>query len=112
MPALEKQECTSLGDLTVAMNHDEVSRHLDMLDPRWQYKAEDAVIEHSFVFKNYYQTMAFANVVAQVAHQQDHHPVMILEYRNCTVQYSTHSAGGISIKDFICAAKINAAMKL
>jgi 4a-hydroxytetrahydrobiopterin dehydratase len=56
--------------------------------------------------------MAFINVIVQVAHQQDHHPDISFGYNNCTVNYSTHSVGGLSINDFICAAKTNAAQKL
>jgi 4a-hydroxytetrahydrobiopterin dehydratase len=56
--------------------------------------------------------MAFVNVIAQVAHQQDHHPELTVSYNRCTVSYTTHSVGGLSKKDFICAAKINAAQNL
>jgi 4a-hydroxytetrahydrobiopterin dehydratase len=56
--------------------------------------------------------MAFVNVIAQIAHQQDHHPDLAVSYNRCTVTYTTHSVGGLSIKDFICAAKINVAQNL
>ena len=56
--------------------------------------------------------MAFVNVVAQIAHQQDHHPDSLISYNQCKVTYSTHSVGGLSVNDFICAAKINAAQTL
>lgn len=56
--------------------------------------------------------MAFVNVIAQIAHQQNHHPELQIHYNGCTVTYSTHSLAGLSINDFICAAKINAAQNL
>jgi 4a-hydroxytetrahydrobiopterin dehydratase len=60
-----------------------------------------------FQFKNYYETMAFVNAVAWVAHREDHHPDLEVGYNKCTVRYSTHSVGGLSENDFICAAKVD-----
>jgi len=52
--------------------------------------------------------MAFANAIAWVAHQEDHHPDMTIGYNTLVVCYMTHAIGGLSENDFICAAKINA----
>ncbi|MFN6168666.1 MAG: 4a-hydroxytetrahydrobiopterin dehydratase, partial [Burkholderiales bacterium] len=48
------------------------------------------------------------NATAWVSHQQDHHPDMGVHYNRCVVAYSTHDAGGITLNDFIGAAKIEA----
>ena len=42
-------------------------------------------IEKTFRFGSYLQTLAFANAVAYMAEQQDHHPDMLLAYRSCSV---------------------------
>ncbi|HTH44515.1 MAG TPA: 4a-hydroxytetrahydrobiopterin dehydratase [Oxalicibacterium sp.] len=77
---------------------------------RW--REEDGRIVRQFQFKNYYRTLAFVNAVAWIAHGEDHHPEMTVTYNNCTVRYNTHSVnggrGGLSINDFICAAKVDA----
>ncbi len=62
----------------------------------------------TFKFKNYYETMAFVNATAWISHQEDHHPDLEVGYNKCTMRYSTHSVGGLSENDFICAARINA----
>jgi 4a-hydroxytetrahydrobiopterin dehydratase len=31
-----------------------------------------------------------------------------VSYNRCTVRFNTHSVGGISLNDFICAAKVDA----
>ena len=59
-------------------------------------------------FKNYYETLAFVNAVAWIVHGEDHHPDLSVGYNRCRVEFSTHSIGGISENDFICAAKIEA----
>jgi len=65
-------------------------------------------IEKTFSFVNYYETMAFVNAVALVAHIQDHHPELSVQYGKCAVRFSTHDVQGISSADFDCAAQVDA----
>jgi 4a-hydroxytetrahydrobiopterin dehydratase len=106
------QQCNNPSTICSALGQDEIKNLLQQLDPPWQLNAEQQTISHSYMFKNYYQTIAFVNVIAQIAHQQDHHPELTIGYNCCTVNYSTHSVSGLSIYDFICAAKINTAQNL
>jgi 4a-hydroxytetrahydrobiopterin dehydratase len=76
------------------------------------WKQSGAVISKVFDFKNYYPTMAFVNAVAWVSHREDHHPDMTVEYNKCTVAYTTHAIKGLSENDFICAAKVDALLKI
>ncbi len=76
--------------------------------PGWALNDEATEISRTYEFKNYYQTMAFVNALAWIAHREDHHPDMEVAYRRCRVRYSTHAIGGLSENDFICAAKVNA----
>lgn len=77
--------------------------------PGWTLGAGSVpAIERTFTFANFHATMAFVNAVAYIAHREDHHPDLQVSYRQCSVRYSTHSVGGLSINDFICAAHIDA----
>ncbi len=76
--------------------------------PGWEINEGGDEIVRTYEFKNYYQTMAFVNALAWVAHREDHHPDIEVGYKRCRVRYSTHAIGGLSENDFICAAKINA----
>ena len=62
--------------------------------------------EREFKFDDYYRTMAFVNAVAYIAHRQDHHPDLSVHYNRVVVSYSTHDAGGVTLNDCICAAKV------
>lgn len=73
----------------------------------WEINAAGDEIARSYSFKNYYETMAFVNALAWIAHREDHHPDIAVSYKVCTVRYSTHAIKGLSVNDFICAAKIN-----
>ncbi len=61
-----------------------------------------------YPFRNFHETMAFVNALAWIAHREDHHPVLIVEYNKCRVEYYTHAIDGLSENDFICAAKCDA----
>lgn len=74
----------------------------------WTIEADTLI--KTFSFKNYYETMAFVNLVAWIAHREDHHPDMTVGYNKCRVAFSTHSVGGLSENDFICAARIESAL--
>lgn len=65
-------------------------------------------LEKTYRFANYHETMAFVNAAAWISHRENHHPDLAVAYQQCTVSYTTHALGGLSINDFICAAKIEA----
>jgi 4a-hydroxytetrahydrobiopterin dehydratase len=73
----------------------------------WRLNEAASEISRTFEFKNFYETMVFVNAVAWVANREDHHPDLEVAYKRCHVRYSTHAIKGLSINDFICAAKIN-----
>jgi len=68
----------------------------------------DVAIEKTYTFSNYFETIAFVNALAFVAHRQDHHPDLSVYYNRCIVRFSTHDVGGISTTDFDCAAQADA----
>jgi 4a-hydroxytetrahydrobiopterin dehydratase len=75
--------------------------------PDWTLSDEGSEISRTFEFKDFYETMAFANGVAWIANKENHHPDMKISYRCCEVRFHTHAIGGLTENDFICAAKID-----
>lgn len=69
---------------------------------------DDVAITKTYRFANYFETMAFVNAVAFIAHGQDHHPEMLVQYNQCVVALNTHDVRGISETDFDCAARFDA----
>ena len=72
----------------------------------------DGKLVKTYAFKHYYETMAFVNALALISHHQDHHPELVVNYNRCEVRYDTHSVGGLTENDFICAAKADAMLTL
>jgi 4a-hydroxytetrahydrobiopterin dehydratase len=87
------------------MDADQIAQHLAQAAG---WTLVDGALQKGFDFADYHHTMAFVNAVAWVAHVEDHHPDLAVSYNRCTVRFNTHSVGGISINDFICAAKVDA----
>ena len=100
--ALTQQHCEHRA---APMAADELARHLARV-PAWS--AEEGMLERRFEFADFHATMAFVNAVAWIAHREDHHPDLLVGYGQCTVRWRTHSAGGITLNDFICAARVDA----
>lgn len=88
-----------------AYNATQIQQQLKSL-PDWKWI--DNTLCRNYRFKNYYETIAFVNALAFMVHQQDHHPDLRVQYNSCEVRYNTHSVGGITLNDFICAAKTDA----
>jgi 4a-hydroxytetrahydrobiopterin dehydratase len=106
---LARRKCKPCEGGVSPLTADETAMLLGQLKG-WRHDA--GVITKTYEFKNYYQTMAFVNAVAWMAHREDHHPDMTVGYNRCRVDYSTHAIGGLSENDFICAAKVDALFEL
>ena len=74
--------------------------------PSWSVHGKR--IERTYDFADYWETIAFVNAIAFVANREDHHPELVVNYDKIVVRFDTHSAGGITENDFICAARLEA----
>ena len=103
--SLAKTKCQACAPGTPKLSEQRIGELLAGLEG---CEHKDGRISKTYRFGNYHETMAFVNAVAWIAHRQDHHPDMEVGYNKCIVHYSTHSVGGLSENDFICAAKVEA----
>lgn len=104
---LLQQHCRALKGPEHLISCELSASHLAVLND-WQITEHGKALQKTVHFDNYYQTMAFVNALAFMAHREDHHPDLGVHYNRCVIRYSTHDVGGLSINDFICAAKIDA----
>ena len=93
----------------VALNDADVKQYLPLVEG---WALEQGKLVKSFAFEDYHETLAFVNAIAYVIHAEDHHPELVVTYNRCVAKFDTHSVnegrGGLSINDFICAAKVDA----
>jgi len=102
---LSERHCRPLPKDTPALTSEEIS---SLLGEIVGWACKEGAICRTYTFGNYAETMAFVNAVAWIARREDHHPDISFGFNRCEVAFSTHSIGGISMNDFICAAKIEA----
>jgi 4a-hydroxytetrahydrobiopterin dehydratase len=68
--------------------------------PGWTLDENGRLVKE-YVFKNFSQTMLFANAVAYLAERADHHPdLFIHDYKHLKISLMSHDAGGITERDF------------
>lgn len=104
---LATQHCQPRKGPEHALARDEATRMLQEL-PGWQLHADGHAIIKDFRFDDFHRTLGFINAVGFIANQQDHHPDIEAGYGHCLLLWSTHDVGGLSLNDFICAARVEA----
>jgi 4a-hydroxytetrahydrobiopterin dehydratase len=108
MTALRDRKCANLAPGTPAIDAERARKLLGELDRAWRITEDGKSLRRAFAFGDFYRTMAFVNAVAWIANAEDHHPDLEVGYNYCRMVFATHSIGGLSDNDFICAAKIDA----
>lgn len=93
-----------------ALEASAVRNYLEALSG-WSLTDDGNGIIKEFRFDDFHRTMAFVNAVAWIAHVEDHHPDFKVSYPSCALHYSTHDVGGLSLNDFICAARVDALLE-
>ena len=73
----------------------------------WAIK-EKSKIEREFKFKDFVEALRFVNAAGDISETEGHHPdILIHGWNKVKISLYTHSIGGLSINDFIVAAKID-----
>lgn len=74
--------------------------------PGWV--ANGKAIARTFTFPSFPDAIAFVTRLAFEAERADHHPDLLVSYRNVLVTWSTHSEGGVTEKDLAGARAADA----
>ncbi len=85
-------------------NETEISERLEQRLPLWFYRDEH--IQREYYTNGWKSSMLIANTVGHLAEAAWHHPDLVISYSSVTVKLMTHSAKGITEKDFQLAQKI------
>ena len=74
----------------------------------WGLVNNGKAIEKEIVFKDFKIALGFVNAVGGLAEKERHHPdILLYRYKHVRVSSCTHAVGGLSVNDFILAAKID-----
>jgi len=102
---LKEMHCEPVSAGTEPLTEEQVNHYMEYLPVEWRVY-ESKRLAREFPFENFKRGMAFAQEIGRLAEEEQHHPGICVEYSQVVVELSTHDIGGLSINDFIMAAKI------
>ncbi len=73
--------------------------------PSWQI--ENGELIRVFTLADFHAALALVNKIGELAEAANHHPDIDIRYNRVRLALATHSAGGLTGKDFDLAAQIN-----
>ena len=65
----------------------------------WEERENPKRLVKTFAFPNFREALDFANRVGALAERENHRPRLTVEWGRVTVEWWTHSAGGVTEKD-------------
>ena len=101
---LKDLKCTQIDKSTPPVASEKIKELVKEI-PDWTLSG--LLISREFHFKDFVQAMEFVNKTAGLANAEDHHPDIFISYNKVRIDLSTHKIGGLSMNDFILAAKID-----
>jgi 4a-hydroxytetrahydrobiopterin dehydratase len=93
-----------------ALPEPEINQRLLAL-PNWAYldiSGQEKYLQRVYAGKTYLSSLEMLTRIGHLAEAENHHPDLLLHYKTLTVQYWTHTAGGVTELDFEQAAKVEA----
>ena len=101
---LSKRECQPCKAGTTPLTESECAELMpDLLD----WKIEDGHLVKCLKMADFMAPMRLANKIADLAESISHHPDLHVRWGELKVIIWTHSIDGLSLADFILAAKID-----
>lgn len=106
MEHLAQENCVPCKGDVPSLREDEI-KELRLATPMWEMadRMGEKLIRRVFNFEKYEDGLVFASRVGTLAVEQDHHPTIIIAYKQVTLEWNTHSIKGLCRNDFIMAAK-------
>lgn len=91
------------------LNQNQINSNLAKLTG-WGF--DNDAIQKLFQFKDFIEALSFVNAVGMESEKMDHHPdILMFAWNKVKITISTHSAGGVTEKDFLLAQKIEDRVK-
>jgi 4a-hydroxytetrahydrobiopterin dehydratase len=103
---LNKKNCEPCHAGATKATEREIENYLEALDG-WSLDSSTLILKltKTFSFTKYAESLTFVNRIADASEGEGHHPVMLFEFRQVTVNWWTHKIEGLHMNDFIMAAK-------
>lgn len=102
---LAEMKCVPCRGGVPALKGEELAE-LHKLVPQWRV-VNAHHIQREFKFPDFKQALEFVNGVGAIAEEEGHHPDIFLAWGKAEITLWTHKVDGLTLSDFILAAKID-----
>jgi 4a-hydroxytetrahydrobiopterin dehydratase len=103
---LTSQKCIPCEVGGEPLNKEEVTFYAKDV-PEWRVSDDLKNISRDLKFKDFKEAMVYVNKIADLAEKEGHHPDFFVSYNKVHIELTTHEMKGLSVNDFIVAAKID-----
>jgi 4a-hydroxytetrahydrobiopterin dehydratase len=87
------------------LSEDQITARLAGL-PGWVHEGDSITSVRTLA--DFRAALLYAGAVAYLAEAANHHPDIVIQWNKVTLTLSTHSAGGLTERDFALAGRISA----
>lgn len=98
--------CTPCQGGVPPLSADSAYKLLSELGKEWTIN-DLGQIYKEYKFNNFIEAIDFANKIAEIAEQENHHPDLEISWGKCVIKVWTHKINGLTENDFILASKID-----
>ncbi len=109
MNALKQEHCVACRPESPRVTTQELADFAPQI-PEWRVieREGEQRLERVFRFSNFAEALAFTTRVGDLAEEEDHHPLIVLEWGKVTVEWWTHKIHGLHRNDLVMASKTDA----
>lgn len=101
---LAKKHCVPCRGGVPALKGDELIVLQSNLGNGWKV-IDEHHLEKEYTFKNFRKALEFTNKIGELAESEGHHPDIYLAWGKVKITLWTHKVDGLTMSDFILAAK-------
>lgn len=102
---LLKKKCVPCEGGVDPFTPEQIKEHMEYLTAPWDV-IDNIKIRHEFKLESFRSAIEFVNKIADLAEDEGHHPDIHIYYKRVVIELWTHAIKGLSLNDFILAAKI------
>jgi len=99
---LSSLKCRACEGLIYKLKPAEIKKNLFQIK---EWKVKENKLFKEYKFPNFKSSLFFVNKLGKIAEQQGHHPNISFTWGKVEVTIYTHAVNGLTINDFILAAK-------
>jgi len=110
MSELSSKHCEPCRGGVPPLTPEQYTPLYDQLGEGWEVIDQHHLHKH-YGFRNFADALAFVNRVGAIAEEEGHHPDFVLAWGKVEITLWTHKIDGLSLSDFVLAAKADEALQ-